>query len=368
MSLLDRAKTALSDFSIKDFFVDPPKPSLKAPDFEYFLIEETQGPKKSVYLRGNQLPMDSFGFGGAQRIKKDFYSGYSEPAVQVLGPTENDTIIKGVLKDKRFAEELEGASLELQKLIDSIRIRGNLCRFVLGEWERYGFIEETKFDLYKESFIKYELKLSIIGFTAPKNAKFLESPRDYPFDINEKLINQASKFIEDNLPAPDNLPFDIGRELNRLTGDVAAAIGKLTNFVDTVLDTVQDVQKAVTRAVGLVSYTRNKITNYINFAKSFNPLDFEASLASRYASSSYISAGVSSASAMYGTLNTLEARFDAIALSLPSARHAVMDGDTLQSISIKYFETSENWKKIYDYNNLSSTNLSSGTVLDIPRS
>jgi nucleoid-associated protein YgaU len=66
-------------------------------------------------------------------------------------------------------------------------------------------------------------------------------------------------------------------------------------------------------------------------------------------------------------LARLQKQFEAIARTTPLARHRVKDGETLQRISIKFYNTADNWKKIYDHNKLTSTQLTVGTVLEIPR-
>ena len=65
-------------------------------------------------------------------------------------------------------------------------------------------------------------------------------------------------------------------------------------------------------------------------------------------------------------LAKLQMQFEAIRKTLPKARYKVQAGDTLQRISIKYYGTPNSWDKIYDHNKLTSTDLTRGTVLEIP--
>jgi len=370
MSLLDSTKSSVSQATT---FINKLTADLLIPfsygekDFEYFLIQELEGPKKEVYLRGNQLPHDSLPFGGKQRIVKEFYSGYTEPVMHILGPQESDSIIKGKLKDKRFPIGGHGVSMEIQKLIDSIRIRGNLCRFVMGEWERYGFIEEVDFRVFRTTEIEYEIKLSVSGFTAPQNAKFLEKDRLVPFDINEALIAEADKFLKLGLDYPDGIPFSILRLFNSLIGAIAGAINALTSFVDGIIKAIGDIKKTINRAISLIRHTKNKIAQYVSFVSnfSFNDLDY-SSLTSRYDMGKYTAGQVSGSASMYSLLNKFEGRFKNILAENPLDSHMVVTDDTLQSIAIKYYNDSAQWKKIYDYNDLYTTQLETGTVLDIP--
>lgn len=347
------------------------------PDFESFLIEELEGPKKLVKLFGNQLPFAPFKYGGSQRVKKDYYPGNSEPATQVLGPMESDQIIRGVWKDDRLpggnifgtAPDLRGASLELQELIDSIRIRGNLCRFRLGEWQRYGFIEETIFDMRKISRIAWELKLSIVGFNAPRNAKFLEQRREVPFKINEKLVLDAAAFAANASLFPATVPLSIADAINGIIGDIAGAFSILTDFVDGILTVVQDIGKAVERAKGLIKHAVNKLQEYKRTLGALfsNPFNTSSSLTGVYANSSYFSAQTTAASVLTSTLAGFRDQFNEVIPTLPLGRHLVKTGDTLQKIAVKFYDSDADWKRIFDYNNLTSTVLTQGTLLEIPR-
>lgn len=349
------------------------------PDFiDGFWIEELEGPKKKVTLVGNQMPFAPFKFGGKQRIKKDFYPGNSEPSTQILGPEESDQTIRGVLKDIKYPQanpfasppvpDLKGASLELQELLDSIRIRGNLCRFKLGEWQRYGFIEETEFDLRTISRIAYQIKLSIVGFNAPTNAKFLEKSREVPFAINESLIAAAADFQKNATLFPDSVPRSILDKLTEAIGAVASALAVLTDFVDAVLSTVKDIQKGIERAKGLIKHAINKLKEYKRTLGALfsNPFNTSSSLTGVYANSSYFSSQTASSQTLSASLVAFRAQFNNIIPSLPIGRHLIKQGDTLQSIAVKFYDDSASWKKIMDFNNLTDSVLTNG-LLEIPR-
>lgn len=338
---------------------------LRPDDFDAFIIEELEGPKKTVRLTGNQMPMIPFEFGGSQRISKDYYPGFSEPVVQVLGPEEGNTTIKGVFKDKRLPSSVYGASTELQQLIDSIRIRGNLCRFVLGEWQRYGHLASTNFQMDKLSRVSYTIELAIIGFNAPKNARFLEKSRLIPFAINESLIAQAAALQRSTIPA--FVPLDIADLINQLTGAIAGAISLLTGFVDAVISTVEDIKASVERAKGLIKHVNNKIREYKKVLGALEAFGAGQTLTRRYESAKYYSGSMANVNVIQGQLARFRSQFNDLVGKLPLARHFVRDGDTLQKIAVKFYGTADNWKELYDYNRLQTTVLTNGTLLEIPR-
>lgn len=368
MSLLDSATQFGENLSDQITALREPSYSYGEKDYEYFLIQELNGPKKQVFLMGNQMPMDFLPFGGKQRIAKEFYSGYSEPVMHVLGPQENDTIIRGKLKDKRFSKDLKGVSREYQELLDSIRIRGNLCLFNIGEWERYGLIEEADFRVFRETEIEYEIKLNISGFNAPKNARFLEQKRLVPFDINERLIDEAFLFFQAGGDLPDGIPFSVTRLFNQILGAVAEAFAAVTSFVDGIVGTIADIKKTINKAVSLIRYAKNEMGRYISFVKNFTFDDFDtASFTQKYEIGNFNASQISGGTSLLGLLNDFESRFKDIIKQSPLRRHEIKTGDTLQSIAVKYYEDAANWTKIYEYNELSTTELTIGKILDIPK-
>lgn len=129
-----------------------------------------------VQLNGNMMPIAPFVFGGKQRMVRNEYPGHSEPTVHVLGSSETDMTINGRLYTKRYklptgfigpAPDFRGMAREQQKRLDLLRIQGLLCRFSMGTWQRFGFVEETSFSLKTMADINYSIRLFIIGFNAP---------------------------------------------------------------------------------------------------------------------------------------------------------------------------------------------------------
>lgn len=358
--------------TIRNPFETSVEPPFDGNDFaEGMLIQEilnsgSEGDR--VRLVGNLMPQVPFKFGGSQRIKKEYYSGYSEPTMHVLGPEETDITINGEFKDKRYTNrELKNIATEFQQQIDAIRIRGNVVRITMGEFDRYCIILRTDFEMQRLSKVKYSITFSIIGFNAPKNARFLQRSKEIPFAINKDLIDAAIGFQETNSNIPDSVPRSIGDQITALTSDVAGAIGTVTGFVDQILSTVQDVQKSVTRAKGLIKYAQNKLRTYKRTVGAFKAFDDTAALTGRYESAKFYTGALRQSASLTALLQRLKARVAQLNSELPLARHLVVVGDNLQKIAIKFYGSPDNWKKIYDYNNLTTTELSVGSLLEIPR-
>ena len=323
---------------------------------------------KEVALTGNMMPEIPFITGGSQRTKKDFYSGSNEPVVHVLGAEDDDVTIKGKFKAKRYeSQEYREVPKMLQDEFELMRERGNLVRIQLGEYRRYGFIYKTKFNMNLIPDIGYEITFMIVGRNKPENARFLHEVKELPNNVNSDLISKASIWNQEHSNIPDSVPQSIADKLNGMTSAVAGAVSTVTGFVDTVISTYNDVQKSITRAKGLITHAQQKLRSYRDFVGSIDPFNSSQALSGKYSNAKYYNSRVASSNEMISLLEKLRGQLSKMVPNLPMNRHVVKGGETLQKISIKYYGNQDNWKKIYDYNKLTSTELQSGSILEIPR-
>jgi len=356
-------------------------PSYRANDFDggleiVELVDGRLAEKDKVTLLGAFMPHVPFEFGGTQQIVKDYYPGSSEPAVQVLGPRESDQTIKGKLKLKHVADRsLREAALEFQRLIDAMRIRGNLVRVTLGPWQRYGFIEETRFSLNLITDIDYEIKLSIVGFNKPIGYKFTLGDRD-PQSPNKKLTNAVLDALKKADSTPISLPKTIFDTLNGYINAVANEVHKVTSFVDGIMSDLDQMQASANRAIGMIRYARSYIsTTNRRLGVLVASIRSTPSLFGSEAEKTrdmvkgmrhvYEVRALNLTLAAY--LAELQARFAALARTVPMVRHRVAEGDTLQRLALRYYNNADLWEAIYKHNKLRSTQLAVGSVLEIPK-
>ncbi len=350
------------------------------------IIEFEQGVAKTnerVVLLGDSMPKDIFPLGGIQQLVKDYYPGNTEPTVQVLGPRENDIVIRGTLKSKTFArtdggspptEQLRQFPKEQQELIDAIRIRGNVVRITLGDIQRFAFIENTEFEIKTLAEINYAITFFIIGFNPPADCKVLGRARTIPFDINKDVISAALAFQAAANNLPPTIPRSLSEQLNEATGLVAEAVTTVTQFVDNVLNEVDNIKGAVSRAEGLIKNARNAISNFNRRVGGFDPeggFDKFAGngISGAYINASYFADTFSALFTLNGFMESLLAAIAKIAATEPLARHRIQTGDTLQKLAARFYDDSTQWEEIFDHNKLQSTDLDTirGDVIEIPR-
>lgn len=364
-----------------------------------FLIEEFEngksknGGREDINLTGPFMPHQPFTFGGEQRLVSTYYPGNSEPTVQVMGSKENDLTIKGELRLKKFKRiyksttddagspsltetEVRQIAQEFQELIDAMRIRGNLVRLSMGEWQRWGFIQSVSFDLYTLAKITYEIKFLIVGFNQPINTKLSQGHDDNLIKPNKDLTDAALGAIAGMQQFPPTMPRTISEFLNQEIGQVASAINLVTGFVNEALSDAEQLNNSLNRAIGLIKNARAVISQSARRINSIS-LSFSSlgsSVLSEWQKTTATVKSVNHIHDMRGSytdlasmLAGLQARFEALRKTIPLQRYRVVNGDNLQKISTKFYNTPDHWQDIYDHNKLTDTQLVVGSVLEIPK-
>jgi hypothetical protein len=352
---------------------------------EFIDGKPNENPDGKILLIGSFLPLIPFEHGGRQQIVKDFYPGNQEPVVQVLGARENDVTIKGVFKTKRFSDDSEKensfafaskAAYQYQELVEAMRRRGNVVKITLGNWVRYGFIEEGAFKLNRVSHIEYSISFSIMGRTMPKNCKMIDGADDDLEGPNNELINAAANALANTKNYPETMPRTLSEFIDDLVSGVASAINLVTNFVDKALKDIENLVASANRAIGLIKNARATIARFsrrigalqLSVANLASGISFDGfKTAAQLNNAAHVKKVKNNYLNLAKLLAVLQARFASLARTIPLRRHLVKKDETLQALAIKYYNNADLWKTIYDHNKLSTPQLVVGSVLEIPR-
>lgn len=356
-------------------------------DFEEGLkiVEIVDGKERTVdqiLLVGTLMPKDSIAFGGSQKIIKEYYPGSSEPTVQILGPREDDVLLGGTISLKKisdlslYSKGKESAAVELQQLMDAMRIRGNLVKVTLGEWKRYGFIESGKFTMRTMSDIDYELNISVVGFNLPKNYYLLDGTDGDIIAPNKELTNKLVEQMSLNQNKPTEMPVSVSDVLNSAIADVAEKVSLVTNFVDSIISDAEKLNASAQRALGLIKNARAFISRSSRRIGSIsrsvenlgsNFVDETQKALATLRNVEHLHKVERNNKDLSRNLRSLQDKFAAFISTIPLRRHFTTEGDTLQKLSVKYYGSADSWKKIMDHNKLTSTELKKGVVIEIPR-
>lgn len=335
-------------------------------EYDYNDFEPT-APIFKLALLGNLMPFAPFVWSGGQRVEKTYYPGQDEPVVQILGNQEDNIVLRGNLKSIHYGRNADREiSYNAATVLDKIRQRGNLLRFTLGDWKRWGFIEASRFELTVKSRLMYELSLLIIGETPPQNVKFVRRPRRVPDDtairLADVLANFQSDFQEINIP--DQTIFE---RLNDAISTVAGGISQLLNYVDAVFGVVDNIQQSITRAIAVVDRTTNRVQQMRRTLDNFDASRLDVPLSQQYLLTAQTQGLYSHVQDMLAFLILMRTLFTDLRDEQTSTTYITIQGDTLQRVAIRFFNDASAWKRIADFNNLPpGAALEVGTSLEIP--
>lgn len=350
---------------------------------------EGLSPGTMIRLVGNQMPKVPFVYGGEQKEVKEFYPGNPEAALQVLGPRESDIPIKGRFYSKRYrgpvSENIPGAGIINQAAgdslyalpmalvdeLDAMRRRGNLVMIRLGEWARYGIIKEVEWQVRKLGDIDYMITFSVVSIDPPSRCPVIEGDKSLPLSKKSELsaLNEALAADAAARQIPSSVPTSLSGLLTDLTSTIAGAVSGVLSFIDNIIQTGEDLTGNINRAVGVIKNAEAEVSRArlrlgrISYSLSFAGIP----VPERYSASKIISTRISQSNDISNFLAQIRRQFQALALTVPLARHRVVANDTLQKIAVKFYSNANEWKKIYEHNKLTSTALTRGTVLEIPR-
>jgi nucleoid-associated protein YgaU len=333
----------------------------------------------AIRLVGNMMPMQPFQWGGELRAPKEYYPGNPEPNTQILGPKESDLTIKGRFKDKRYKDtSMYGAAYDYASALEELRKRGNLLKFGMhgsaGDWFRFGFLEKTDFKMNKLSWIDYELTFSVVSDKQPINDYFAAPEKSAPSAVNQDLLNKAAAFQSTYSAVPATIPQSLADVVTSIVSGVATNVALVTNFVGTLIQSASDLKASANRALGLIASVRAQLsvwqrqigaigTGFVSLSSQGNAV---GQFADVFFNLQHLQEMRASMHEVNATLARMQRQFDSIAQTIPIARYRVVDGDTLQNISVRFYGDVQFWQNIYDHNRLASTQLTQGQILEIP--
>jgi nucleoid-associated protein YgaU len=275
--------------------------------------------------------------------------------------------------------------------MEEICRRGNMVRISLGEdFVRYGYLTETRFAMRGKTSIEYTLTFFLISENKPEQNPIIDGRQTLPRDLSAEMQKINDGLAANMLVYPDGYPMDIFDKINAVVSGVSAEVKKVTSLVDSIISTGEKTSAALNRAVSLVASVRSyvhKQAQRIAIIKLDQGVR-EATLAegTNYKLTERAYPGIQKQNVTSGyrsVMSTIDTqrRMDSLQVvlmkisdqlqayidSVSITRHLVKTDETLQQISVKYYGNVDGWSRIYSHNKLTSTTLTPGTILEIPR-
>ena len=374
------------------------------------VISERTGDKRVLALRGRALPYRPVEFSGSQRVSMTDYPGNATQSAQVLGAKEEPTTIGGIWKDRylgRGAEQEASAivddgsdgifsAMELVRLVDNIRRKGQLLRVQWDAVSRDGFLTKFSFSPSNRHDIAWSMTFDWINQSedaaAPSvaGAPSLEDTRGSWLDQLEGLL--------DDVQAPFALVDGVATAIDQQVRRATEAINMIADTGTGILGTIQSAANSLQHVVGLLDTLQSAgnelvaaLENLTGSDASFSwqstvrETDDEGTLAPLPAVNTVGSAG---ASATFGQQIQAERYRRRLIRRGRSMRHqaarqlqeaiARLDPELLavfiapalldyRSVSTTYYGTPDEWWRLQRTNNSATSLVPAGTVIFVPR-
>ena len=366
------------------------------PDLTEFLIQ-TLDPqngtvKENLTLQGTFLPHQPFERSVSQEIMRYYYPGgqaIREPTVQVLGSMEEDVTLKGEFRATKIRDtDRRTEPLILSDVLDRLVKEGNVCRFTIGSWIKYGVLAEWRPNYHTDSWISWTMRLMIIGDKNPITGAeeegeaeisriFGTSDAEDASQISESMLADmfATKTDLENsgyIPRISVQPFSISGYLGKLIE--GTAIGDLVDFGRSVYqgwtDIIQAVDAVTSSAVQFseeIERTAEDIQRQIllitsqiskvyeiqqNLFTAVNRVESGVDTFSRLLAWNTIGDMIAYTHRIQGNFSDLKRSVEREEITNFREIYFVKEGDTLQSISSRFYGNPDRWDEIRQLNNL----------------
>lgn len=302
-----------------------------------------------------------------------------EPIEQVLGVEWEPFEIGGQWKDKWAGQ---GFAMTTFEQFSRFVGRTPLVRFQLGRHSLVGIITRLRTQYLTDAEVAWS-----ITFSPHNNETVGNFRRTAPNETVIKPTAQRVAEIEDTVSVLE-LQMQIANSIPSTTSDVDDAFDEmleLSESVRKVSEAADAVSTESTDSSTLIGSADRAVTKLMGLAASFRQVRGVADtnlLAIQERTSDVIVAYDDVLATLkceewlrsnqlglvrlQGSVRAGEADALSRAAKRPQAVHRASNGESLERISIRYYGTPDNWRAIYDANNLGSLQLTAGQELLIP--
>jgi hypothetical protein len=344
----------------------------------------------SLVLAGRALPHRPYRLSGEMRAESTWYPGRPAATLQMLGAKENESTIGGWWKD-RFIKpttdfgttvqpsgiaEANGVQvadvMALAKFVDAIRRRGQLIEVTWDELTRQGYLRKFEQNWHRREDLEWEITFEWISQekTLPPVGFHTQ------FSQSDLLANLQTALT--SIQAAAIAPFQTIEAFNNA---IDVATSQLSDAVDSIANASANIATAALSPVDAARRTLSALNSIVDGSNEIidavqnvpplalinSPIDVlgegDALLASSFGRG-LIRSAQNSRSIAADNIDQFRVQAeqqDVIAV------FTARDVQDLRSISTQFYGTQEEWKRIMQFNGLSTSQLTAGEVVFVPR-
>ena len=368
------------------------------------LIEEREGLRRSIVLRGRSLPYQGVAFPSQQRADINYFPGNPVAQSQVNGPVWLDTTMNGRWSDMYLWDDLNAATLvnfpalqsqaqprsqqvagntfssgstvpnqfartarALRDACYRINRSGSLLRMEWGSIVRFGFLREFTPTHDREEDIEWEFLWEWTGDTESQPV-----PRPQSEDMTSLLKRIIGK-IQDVLDALQNPIYFAEEWIRRLTGPII----QLGQYVEELLGTLERISTYALSPLEIFGTLKATYTG-IKLAANDMLSTFTDVSAALLAAVKVDASEISYANAIQAATRKLlvdlaaECRLATETVEkfdTPTVRTVLtlQQGQTLRDVALDEYGSAASWRLIADFNGFESSVLPGGTLVRVPQ-
>jgi nucleoid-associated protein YgaU len=360
-----------------------------------FGIRELSGEERSVVLVARALPYRPLTLETSQRVELTWYPGNPSATATVLGAQEEPTRISGYWKDKFVGQVISeeatfngsiaatniypitvnGTAVQdvraAAALIDSIVRQGQLLEVTWDEVTRHGFIKKFSKKWFTLRDLEWDMDCVWTSRGEPVTPAIL---------VNELSTSDATSAVAAQNVALQNLATITFAVSTAKQTALLTVLGAVDDAVSSIVATNTELSRGSLRPVdaarrataacntlltGTNALVRELTQRPLFFASSER--DLSTSFSQRVSAYSYARSLVDAAQ----TLGRQAIEYRAAMLGQVDdailAVYTARAGDDLRNVSQTFYKTPQEWSRIMLFNSLTTSQVSAGAVLLIPR-
>ena len=357
-----------------------------------FVIQALEGTDLRIVLGSRAAPHKPYTLDGSMRAEFTWYPGAATASIQMLGATEKNTTITGDWNDKFIKTITEdgrnvfshaialvnnvqaGNVSDLVDVFEDLRLSGRLLSV---SWEgrvRHGILVGFKQTWHTAQQMEWEMEFGWSSRGEPKQP--LAKQKGLSFDDILKAARKNAEEVDDLLQDPplafitdmmDTLVRYKDQALDALT-DIEEQVSQFADDAVSPFETAQRTlavsQTLLDSAQGMAHTIEAIPQRVANAAPNAPTLDMGTDLQTDAYFRKIRNAARTLALSLAEQRATLEAQTrQAEALATFTAQE---DTD-LRAVSQRYYGTPNQWRNLRSYNNLTSSRLSAGQLVVVPR-
>ena len=372
-----------------DYTYKPGKSDV-SPDVKEVTIEKLSSSVGNVVetlsLQGTHIPNQPFIHKVNQEVMRYYYPGGQAnrtPTLQILGSKDEDITLTGTLRATKIQDvDRRREPLIISNILERFVREGSICRFSIGSWIKYGVILEFAPEYHNDSWVNWSMRILVSGDRNPitgeenegeestigrvfgtdsvdytqvaqtmatemaeakesiEDLGYLERIQVQPFSVTGYL----DKILE-GTAVGDSIDFaeEVFESWKEIIGTVDSATTSAIAFADSISQTTDDIQKQillVTSQISKIYEVQQRLFNSIHRVSS--------SLGTFQRLIAWETYGnmISYSSKVLGNFQEMKKSTEREYIRTFRQVYFSKPGDTLQSISTKFFGDVSKWEEI----------------------